>query len=107
MAQFTDEAELAALKAGNIAPLLAAKPRPAGSRFYAKLTLKYSAKCGDFFTIKLENVEVKAEKSGKPKVDSTALTADLVLPGGMRELVERFAELKPAAVAPASTSSAA
>lgn len=97
LAAFTDAQELAALKAGDIAPVIAARPRPAESNTYAKLTLKYSPRCEEFFTILVENVSITFDKKGEPKTETKALTADLVLPSEMRALVEQFADLKPQA----------
>ena len=96
LAAFTDAQQLAALRNGDVTPVIEAKPREAGAPTFARLTLKHSPKCEEFFTLKVSNVTLTTDKKGNVEEKATALTKDLVLPREMRELVERFAELKPA-----------
>ena len=95
LAAFTEAAQVTALQAGDIAPVIEARPRPPGASVFGRLTLKYSPQCKDFFTLKVENVTLKADKEGKVEEQAKALTKDLVLPSELRELVERFADLRP------------
>lgn len=105
LARIDDAQELASLKAGDIAPVIAARPRPAGATAYAKLTLKYSPRCEEFFTILVANVTITTNRKDETKVETVALTENLVLPHAMRPLVEQFADLKPVeAAAPSAPS---
>jgi hypothetical protein len=96
LAAFTDVQQLAALKAGDIAPVIEAKPRVEGDPVFARLMLKHSPRCGEFFTLRVENVTRTKNKKGEVKEEAKALTRDLVLPSEMRSLVERFAALSSA-----------
>ncbi len=96
LAAFTDAQQLAALRRGDIAPVIEAGPREDGSTTFARLTLKHSPKCEEFFTLKVSNVTLTTDKKGNVEEKEKTLTADLVLPREMRELVERFAEVQPA-----------
>jgi hypothetical protein len=96
LAAFTDAQQLAALRNGDVSPVIEAKPREAGAPTFARLTLKHSPECEEFFTLLVSNVTLTTDKKGNVEEKATALTKDLVLPREMRELVERFAELKPA-----------
>ncbi|MFT3829251.1 MAG: hypothetical protein QM691_06030 [Opitutaceae bacterium] len=95
LAAFTDAQQLAVLKAGDIAPVIDARSREAGSPVFARLLLKHSPRCGEFFTLRVENVTRTTNKKGEVKEDVTALTRDLVLPSELRPLIERFASLAP------------
>lgn len=101
LAAFTEPAQLTALKAGDIGPVLEARPRQLEASVFGRLNLKYSPQCKDFFTLKVENVTLKTDKEGEVKEEVKALTKDLVLPSELRELVERFADLKPVLTDPA------
>lgn len=85
--------KIAALKAGDIAPLLEAKAKPAGSNVFTRLTLKHSSQCKTFCTLRVQHVSLTPEKDGKMKETVTDLTGDLVLPADMLEMVERFANV--------------
>ena len=100
LASFTDAGQLAALAAGDIAPVIEARAREAGAPQFARLTLKHSPKCQEFFTLRVENVTLTTNKKGEVEEKTKALTKDLILPREMRELVERFAAVVP--VAPGS-----
>jgi hypothetical protein len=97
LSAFTDASLQAALAAGDLTPVIEARPRVAGVPAYGRLTLKHSSQCKDFFTLKVENVTLKTDKKGKVEVETKALTKDLILPSAMRALVEQFADLKPVA----------
>jgi len=90
---------LAALRAGDITPLLHAKPRKRYSRKFARITLRYSPLCDRFCTLRVENIALKDDESKWVDPDpkrhmkerKTALTPELALPHAMRELVEQLA----------------
>jgi hypothetical protein len=105
LAAFTDQQQLAALRLGDISPVIEAKPREAGAPTFARLTLKHSPECEEFFTLLVSNVTLTTDKKGNVQENAKALTKDLVLPREMRELVERFASITPAN--PAAESDAA
>jgi hypothetical protein len=96
LAFFGDSAQVAALAAGDLAPVIEARPREAGATQFARLILKHSPKCEEFFTLKVENVALTTNKKGEVEEKTNELTKDLVLPREMRELIERFASLAPA-----------
>ena len=97
LAAFADAQQLAALRRGDIAPVIEAGPRESGAPIFARLTLKHSPQCEEFFTLKVSNVTLTTDKKGNVEEKEKTLTADLVLPREMRELVQRFASLRPAA----------
>lgn len=97
LAAIDDAAELAQLKAGDIAPVVAGRARPEGATQFSRLVLKHSPRCEDFFTMKVVGVTLTTNKKGEIEENTSDLTEDLVLPREMRELVEEFANLKPAA----------
>ena len=105
LAFFSDAAQQAALAAGDIAPVIEARPREAGATQFARLILKHSPKCEEFFTLKVENVTLTTNKKGEVEEKTHELTKDLILPREMRELIERFASLTPES--PAAESDAA
>jgi hypothetical protein len=82
--------QLAAFKAGDIAPLEQAKPRvPAAGRF-ARLTLRYSDQCHDFCTLSIDNVTVTTDKKGNPKENKQVLMTNLQLPHSGIDYVSGF-----------------
>ncbi len=105
LAAFTDAAQQAALAAGDLAPVIQARPREAGATQFARLILKHSPKCEEFFTLKVENVTLTTDKKGEVEEKTHELTKDLILPSEMRELIERFASLTPDVPAPDAGSS--
>jgi len=110
LAFFSDAAQQAALAAGDIAPVIEARPREEGAMQFARLVLKHSPRCEEFFTLKVENVTLTTNKKGEVEEKTRELTKDLILPREMRELIERFASLtpgSPAAESAAATASAA
>jgi hypothetical protein len=97
---FTDAEQVAALKAGDLSPLAKAKPRTPGSPTFARLTLKHSPRCNDFYTVRIQDILIERDKEGKPKEKVTDITKDLMLPHRMFELIAKFEGFK-AAEAPA------
>ena len=83
--------KIAALKTGNITPLLEAKVKEPGANSFTRLTLKYSSKSQTFFTLRVQSVALTFDKEGKVKETVTDLTGDLVLPHEMLDLFQRFA----------------
>jgi hypothetical protein len=104
LAPFSDPAQLAALKSGDVAPLLDAKPRESNSPAFARVTLRDAEGCDTFCTMELENVTVTRDSEGKQKEKTDSITGQLVLPHAMRDLVEKFAsfDAAPAATTPDS-----
>ncbi len=99
---FTQPAHLEAFKAGDIAPLEAAQPRVPASGKFARLTLKHSARCDDFCTLSIANIEVSTDKEGKPVEKSTELMTNLLVPKSMFEYLAQFdhptAKARPAGI---------
>lgn len=87
---FTDPAHLEAFKAGDLGPLLQSKPQAPGSPSFARLTLKQSPRCQEFFTLSITNVTIVKDKHGKTSAVNKELTKDLVLPKSMLELMAKF-----------------
>lgn len=96
LAFFDDPAQLAALAAGDIVPLIESPRREEGAPSFARLTLRHSPKCDEFFTLMVENVFRSTNKKGEVEENTKALTPNLILPCSMRELVERFVSDSPA-----------
>lgn len=92
---FTDAAHLAALKAGDLLPLTAAKPRAEDDAMFTRLTLKRSSQCDTFCTVRVQNVTLEWDKKGNVKEKVSDLSGDLVLPASMFELMAQFELLKP------------
>jgi hypothetical protein len=101
--EIIDLGALARLEAGDITPLLHARPRKPHSEKFARITLWYSPKCDKFCTMRVENIAMKeaenlalsADPKRHMKERKTALTPGLALPHAMRELVEKLATLEP------------
>jgi hypothetical protein len=98
LAPFTDPVQRAALKSGELGPLLDAKPRAADSWSFARVTLQYSPACDTFCTMRLENVTAAKNAKGETKEKKESLTDVLALPHAMRELIEKFASFETPAV---------
>ncbi len=106
LAAIDDAQERALLAAGDIAPVIAGRPRAEGATAFTRLTLKHSPRCEDFFTLKAEAVTLSTNKKGEVEEKTQSLTQDLVLPREMRELVEEFANITPTPAADAATAAA-
>ena len=93
---FTDAEQVAAFKAGDLSPLAKAKPRTPGSPTFARLTLKHSPRCNDFYTVRIQDITIVRDKEGKPSEKVTDITKDLMLPHSMFELIAKFEGFKAA-----------
>jgi hypothetical protein len=113
---FTDPAQVAALRGGDLGPLLQAKPRAPESPTFGRLTLKHSSRCDVFCTVRIENIVTSIDKNGSVTEKKLELTRNLMLPRSMFELIAKFenfqatapaaapaAESPPGAVNPSST----
>jgi len=98
-----DPAQVAALKAGDLMPITAAKPKTEGASAFTRLLLKRSEKCPVFCTLRVQNVTVSIDRKGNLKEKVNDLTQDLIIPASMFELIGKFEDFAPLpAVAPPS-----
>jgi hypothetical protein len=104
LAPFTDAAQLAAFKAGDLGPLTQAKPRVPDGIEWARITLKHSPNCQVFHTVSLQNVSLSYDKKGNPKTTARDLTRDLILPAEMFPLITKFEHFTGPAETPAPNS---
>jgi hypothetical protein len=86
---------LAALKAGDIAPLVEMTPKTEGANNFTRLVMKRSPQCERFCTIRVQDVSLSLDKEGNVKEKKRNLTDLLVLPASMFELIAQFAEVEP------------
>ncbi len=98
----TDPAQLAALKAGDIMPIVAAKPKTEGAAVFTRLWLKRSPQCPVFCTLRVQDVTVTIDKKGKVNESAKNLTGDLIIPASMFELLAKFEDFKPVPAGPAA-----
>jgi len=82
--------QLAAFKAGDIAPLEKALPRVPASGHFARLILRYSDQCHDFCTLSIENITITTDKKGNPKENKEAVMTNLQLPQSLFDYVSGF-----------------
>lgn len=87
---FTQPDQVAALKAGSLTPLEAARPRIPASGAFARLTLRHSPPCEDFCTLSVENVTVTYDKDGKTEEKIETLMTNLAVPKSMLEYLKQF-----------------
>jgi hypothetical protein len=87
---FTDPAHLAALKVGDLAPLVRAQPKDADSSAFARLILKHSPRTQEFCTVRIENVTTTLDKNGNSKEQVEKLTSNLKVPPSTFELLAKF-----------------
>jgi hypothetical protein len=99
--RISDPAQLAALKAGDIMPVVSAKPKPDGAGVYTRLWLKRSPQCPVFCTLRVQDITVTVDKKGKLQESAKDLTGDLIIPASMFELIAQFEHFKPEPPAPA------
>ena len=97
---FTDPAQVAAFKAGDLSPLTQAKPRAPDSSTFGRLTLKHSPRCEQFCTVSVANINIVTDKDGNHSEKADELTRNLVLPKSMFELIAKFETFQPAPDAP-------
>lgn len=81
---------IAALKAGNIAPLEEARPRLPASGSFARLTIRHSSKCEEFCTLSIENVSLTPDKDGKMQEKTATIMTNLLVPKTMFDYLARF-----------------
>jgi len=87
---FTHPHHLEAFQMGDIAPLEEARLRVPASGTFARLTLKYSARCDDFCTLSIANVIVTPDKDGNPQEKTEALMTNLLVPKSMLDYVDEL-----------------
>lgn len=102
---FTDPAHLAALKVGDLAPLVQAQPKEAASNAFARLILKHSPRTQEFCTVRIENVTTTLDKKGNSKEQVVKLTENLKVPPSTFELLAKFEKFGVAAEPEASEAS--
>jgi hypothetical protein len=95
----TDPAQLAALKAGDIMPIVSAKPKADNAAVFTRLLLKRSAQCPVFCTLRVQNITISIDKKGNVNEKAADLTGDLIIPASMFDLMAKFEEFKPAPAA--------
>ena len=96
LAPFTDPTQIASFKAGDLSPLIQAKPKLPGANTWTRLTLKHSPGCKIFYTVRVQNITLQMQKNGKTTEKTVNITKDLVVPPSMFELISRFESFKPA-----------
>ena len=97
---FTDAAQLAALKAGDILPITQAKPKADNAAVFTRLLLKRSPKCPIFCTLRVQDVTISIDDKGKVTEKIKDLTGDLIIPASMFDLIAQFEQFKPVPGAP-------
>lgn len=98
---FTDDAQLAALKAGDILPITQAKPKADNAAVFTRLLLKRSPKCTIFCTLRVQDVTISIDDKGKVTEKTEDLTGDLIIPASMFDLIAQFEQFKPGPATPA------
>ncbi len=99
---FTDQAQLAALKTGDIMPIVSARPKADNAAVFSRLLLKRSPKCPVFCTLRVQNITITIDKKGNVQEKVASLTGDLIIPASMFDLIAKFEEFKPAPATPAA-----
>lgn len=97
LASFTEPDDLDALKAGSLAPLVAAQPKMENAAVFTRLLLKRSPRCISFCTLRVQDVTLSIDKDGKVNEATKDHTGDLIIPASMFELISGFEEFKPLA----------
>lgn len=105
LAPFTDSAQLAAFKAGDLGPLTQAQPRPENAGKWTRILLKHSPRCQIFHTVRLQHITLEFDKKGKAKTQAKNLTGDLILPADMLGLITKFEQFGAPAEVPAAPES--
>jgi hypothetical protein len=90
LAPFTDPAQRAAFKSGDLGPLTQAQPRAEAAVKWTRITLKHSPSCQVFHTVRLQEVTRNYDRKGNPKLAVKNLTRDLILPSEMFGLITKF-----------------
>lgn len=95
---FTDPEQIAALKSGDLSPLLEANPRN-GAMYFGRLRIKHSPRCKRFLTVRIENVAITYDKENKPQEKVERLTDNIRMPAeAYAQMIQRF-EPRPGAPA--------
>ncbi len=94
---FTDAREMAALKEGDIGPVVQARARPANSPMFARLTLKRARRPAGFCTLRVQNVTRKVDRKKKVTEKVVPLTRDLVLMDSMYDVIAQLEQIRPEA----------
>lgn len=97
----TDAAQLTALRAGDIMPIVAAKPRAETAAVFTRLLLKRSPKCQVFCTLRVQDISLSVDGKGNVTEKAINLTGDLIIPASMFDLIAKFEDFKPVPVVPA------
>lgn len=97
----TDAAQLAALKSGDIMPIVSAKPKADNAAVYTRLLLKRSPKCNVFCTLRVQDITLTIDKKGNVTEKAVDLSGDLIIPASMFDLIAKFEDFKPTPAAPA------
>ncbi len=97
---FTDAAHFAALKSGDIMPIVAARPKTEGAAGFTRLILKRSPRCTFFCTLRLQDVAVSLDPKGNVTEKTRDLTRDLIIPASLFELIGKFEEFTPTPAIP-------
>jgi hypothetical protein len=88
---FTDPEQLDRLKQGDLGPLTQAQPKATDALKWTRLTLKHSAKCQVFCTVRLSEVTRTVNaKEGTTHDRVLHLTGNLILPHESLALLTRF-----------------
>jgi hypothetical protein len=108
LAPFTDAGQITSFKAGDLSPLIQAKPKVPGASTWTRLTLKHSPQCNIFYTVRVQNIALQRQKNGKVTEKAQDITKDLMVPPSMFELISKFEQftstpLPPPAAGPAET----
>lgn len=93
---FTDDAQLAALKSGDLMPLVDARPKADNAAVFTRLLLKRSPRCPVFCTLRVQDVSISIDNDGKVKEKTEDHTGDLIIPASMFNLIAKFEDFKPA-----------
>lgn len=88
---FTDPAQIAALKAGDVMLLTEAKPKDKGDDRFTRFVLKHSPRCPLFSTLRLQSVTLTQNVRGEYQEKRSSLTGDLILSPEMLELIDKLA----------------
>ena len=96
----TDAAPLAALKAGDIMPIVQAKPKAEGAAVFTRLLLKRSEKCQKFCTLRVQDITVSIDSKGNVKEKVENLSGDLIIPASMFDLIAQFEHFTPQTAPP-------
>jgi hypothetical protein len=100
---FTDPAQRAAFKSGDLGPLTQAQRRPENAAQWTRIVLKHSPNCQVFNTVRLQEVTLQFDKKGNPKQSAKNLTRDLILPPDMFGLITKFENFGAPAEKPAES----